>query len=208
MTARLGSIRARLLLTVGSLLTADISAASDDQRVRANERYVAVYGGLYSPERFKDLITAGSPNLRSSGLVSLAYGRALRQQPRSQWDVEVQLGQHFGRQSHQEVNALIVARWLRFPWDSWLDTRMAFGEGLSYATRVPPLEPRSDGEGRSTRLLNYLMAEIEVIVLGQSSPNWSTFLRVHHRSGVFGLFNGISGGSNYVGLGVRYRFQH
>lgn len=208
MTPRCRSAGAAMLLTVPLMSTTHPAAASASHRTAATERYIAFYSGRYSPERFKDILTGGVPELHSSHLVALAYGRALRQRARSQWDTEVQLVQHFGRQSHQEINALIVARWLRFPWDSWLDTRVAFGEGLSYATRVPPLEPRSGGEGRSTRLLNYLMAEIEAMVPGQPNTGWSVFLRVHHRSGVFGIFDGVNGGANYVGLGVRYRFVH
>jgi hypothetical protein len=47
---------------------------------------------------------------------------------------------------------------------------------------------------------------VELAFAPPSQPNWSVFLRVHHRSGVHGLFNGVSGGSNFLALGVRYGF--
>lgn len=122
------------------------------------------------------------------------------------WELEGQIVRHSGMQDHWETNAVVVARWMNFPWDHWLDTRFAFGEGLSYAWQVPELEPRGDepGEGRSNRLLNYLLVELEFVVPGQ--PEWSAYTRIHHRSGVNGLFGGVQGGSNFVGLGVRYTF--
>jgi hypothetical protein len=32
-------------------------------------------------------------------------------------------------------------------------------------------------------------------------------IRYHHRSGVFGTFNGVWGGSNVLTMGYRYRFD-
>jgi hypothetical protein len=52
--------------------------------------------------------------------------------------------------------------------------------------------------------LNFLLAEIEFVL--PWVPQWSNFIRVHHRSGVFGAYGGIEGGSNFVGIGIRYYF--
>jgi hypothetical protein len=48
------------------------------------------------------------------------------------------------------------------------------------------------------------MFELAVVV--PQHPQWTLFGRVHHRSGVFGLFDGMNGGSNVVGAGIRYTF--
>jgi hypothetical protein len=98
----------------------------------------------------------------------------------------------------------VVARWTRFPWDDVLDTSVAFGQGVSFASKVPEVEPRADRDEESRRLLNYLMVEVALAPPGDS--RWSAVTRIHHRSGVFGLYGGVNGGSNFVGLGVRYRF--
>jgi hypothetical protein len=173
----------------------------------AGERpsHLAFYAAQYTPQRLVDILTE-RPKSGSSHLAALAWSRSLSDADRSlRWEVEGQLVQHTGQQSHQEINVAIVARWMRFPWDHWLDTRVAFGEGLSYATRVPPIEPRAARpDETSVRLLNHLLLEIEVAL--PQRERWSVFTRIHHRSGVAGIFGNVRGGSNFIGLGARYRY--
>jgi hypothetical protein len=167
--------------------------------------HLAVYVAQYSPQRLVDILSE-RPQFGSSHLAAVAWSRSLSEAERSlRWEVEGQFVQHAGRQSHQEVNAVIVARWMRFPWDHRLDTRVAFGEGLSYASRTPAIEPRAQRpDEESVRLLNYLLLEIEVVV--PRRERWSVFTRIHHRSGVAGIFGNVQGGSNFIGLGARYRY--
>lgn len=118
------------------------------------------------------------------------------------WELEGQVVKHFGNQNHWEFNALLLARWLTFPWDSYLDTSFAVGNGLSYATRTPPIEEiRHD---RTHQFLNYMLFELTFSLPEQ--PRWSLVLRIHHRSGVYGLFNGVHGASNALGAGLKYHF--
>lgn len=117
-------------------------------------------------------------------------------------EAEGQIAKHWGLQDHFEFNAVLVFRWLLFPWDDYLDTSFAVGDGISYATEKPEIEVRK--HDKSSKILNYLMFELAFAVPGQ--PHWSLFARFHHRSGIFGLINGVSGGSNAVGAGVRYAF--
>jgi hypothetical protein len=97
---------------------------------------------------------------------------------------------------------VIVLRWLSFCWDRYLDTSLAIGNGISYATKIPEIEARKHEE--TSNILNYLMIEMDFAVPWQS--DWSIFARFHHRSGIFGLINDVSGGSNAVGLGLKYTF--
>lgn len=117
-------------------------------------------------------------------------------------EAEGQILRHWGLQEHFEFNALVVFRWLPFPWDKYLDTSFAIGGGLSYATEEPELEKERIHE--TSKLMTYLMGELAFAVPTQ--PRWKVFMRFHHRSGVFGLINDISGGSNAVGVGVKYCF--
>lgn len=119
------------------------------------------------------------------------------------WEAEGQFIQHSGLQDHAEINGLIVARWNAFPWNRHLDTTFAIGEGLSYATSVPDVEV---ARGQDTaKLLNYLLFEL---TLGLPAyPNWQLAGMMHHRSGAFGLFSGVTGGSNYFGGGFKYLFR-
>jgi hypothetical protein len=167
--------------------------------------YISAYWAKNSPDRFLDIITRWSPEFRRSYLVALTGGYIFTEWRGFRFEVEGQWVMHAGMQHHPEINVVAIARWMVFPWDRWVDTRIAFGEGLSYAFRTPYLEPRSESEERdSRRFLNYLMAEIELAI--PALPHWSTFVRVHHRSGAGGFFGGVSGGSNFVGTGIRYTF--
>lgn len=170
-------------------------------------RYLTVYGAIYSPERMIDILRLQGRETDSSNyLVAAALAQEIGATGEYlRWEIEGQLVQHFGVQGHQEVNAVLIARWTRFPWDRWLDTGFAFGSGLSYATRVPELEPRSnEDDEESARLLKYLLVEIEAEL--PNAPQWSLVARLHHRSGVYGLFDGVDGGSNFIGVGLRYQF--
>ena len=80
----------------------------------------------------------------------------------------------------------------------WLN--IYFVEGVSLLSRNSNYE-RTFRENYST-FLNYLAFEIEALV----SPSWSAVGRIHHRSGAYGLYSGVSEGSNAYLVGLRYRW--
>ncbi len=140
--------------------------------------------------------------LQDSFLLTANVGRQIGHPFESLYvDAEGQLGQHFGDQDHQEVVGVLVARWESFPWDHELDTSLSVGEGLSWASELPAKE--GEGDDKTAQLLNYVL--FEVAASPGEKKRWEGFLRVHHRSGVFGMFSDVYGASNFVGLGVRYR---
>lgn len=115
-----------------------------------------------------------------------------------------------GHHTYEEFNAVIVARWLAFPWDDIIDTSIAFGEGISYATKNPPVEidQHDQFHGRDypvSKWLNYLLLEY-TFSLPKVLPNWSVFYRIHHRSGIYGTINHYQRGSNFVTFGFRYDY--
>jgi hypothetical protein len=119
------------------------------------------------------------------------------------FELEGQVVKHLAGQHHWEFNALVVARWLRFPWNDIIKTSFAVGEGLSLATETSAYEEKYHGE-KTNKFMNYLMLEFDFAL--PHEPGWSLVTRLHHRSGVYGLFNGVHGASNAFGLGIRYRF--
>jgi hypothetical protein len=123
------------------------------------------------------------------------WGRHMR------WELEGQMLKHFGEQEHVEFTSSINARWITFPWNRYLDTSVAIGGGLSVTSEVPVLEKRDPENSQAATLLHYLLLEAAV---GLPNSNWSLVGRVHHRSGIFGLFS--HSGSNVLEVGVRYRF--
>lgn len=97
------------------------------------------------------------------------------------------------------LNGAISLRWKKTPWSE--TATFAFGHGLSYAT-IPPTIERMYLD-RTNRLLYYMLIEFTVPLL--NLKNYDLLLRVHHRSGAFGLFEGVVGGSDYLCLGIRIR---
>ena len=81
------------------------------------------------------------------------------------------------------------------PWLSF-----SFVEGISYNTDVSLYEKTF--RENYTQLLNYLGFEVEAAV----SSDLSLVGRIHHRSGAFGTYGGVSEGSNAYLLGLRYRW--
>jgi hypothetical protein len=164
--------------------------------------FVGVYGGQVTDGSINDIADLKA-DFMDSRFCALIVGNAF-------WtykdyfglEAEGQIVKHWGLQDHLELNALLAIRWLLFPWDRYVDTSFALGEGISYATKDPEIEKES--HSNVSQILNYLMFELSFLIPKQS--HWSVFVRLHHRSGVFGLINGVSGASNAVGAGLRYVF--
>lgn len=147
-------------------------------------------------------------------LVAAAYSEVIADpSPHYRWEIEANIVQWLGDQDHQEVGGLAMFRWQTFPWDHWLDTSFGFGNGLSWATSKPDLEEFFHPDTGATQLLWHIAVELEFarpVRLRAQRPSWldswATFVRVHHRSGVFGSFSDVDGGSNVLALGLRYRW--
>lgn len=178
-----------------------LALASAAASARAEEKWaVTLLGGQYAGSHllelgegadFRDSYTAG---------LSLAY-QFVDWGPHIRWELEGQALKHFGEQRHGEFAGSINIRWITFPWDRYLDTSMAFGGGLSVTTEVPVLEKRDPDNSQAATLLHYLLLEAAV---GLPNSRWSLVGRLHHRSGIFGLFSHSS--SNVLSVGIRYRF--
>lgn len=170
-------------------------------------RAITAYTGQYIDSGlFDEIVILQEWDAQDSYLAALAYAERFHTfaDGAAQWEWEGQVAQHFGDQTHQEFNALVVLRWKRFPWNERVRTTAALGEGLSWATEVPPLEIASQGNQGATDLLNYLLMELTFGL--PNSERWDFVLRVHHRSGIFGTFDGVSGGSNVLAVGLKYTF--
>jgi hypothetical protein len=185
-----------------ALLASSWSAQADSER--GGYWHLAAYGGKAGKERLLDILTRLNTGFRDSWLVALAPGYVHHETERWRFEVEGQVVRHFGDQTHWEFNAAWLARWMRFPWDRYVDTRAALGVGVSWATEIPVVEPRAKLDtGESRRFLGYVAVEIELAPSRDS--DWSGFARLHHRSDAFGLFHDERGGSNFITLGLRRR---
>lgn len=192
------SLKRRLiwLLSLACLAPGHAFAADDS---------LTLYVGKYSDDRLGDVLLSKPAAYLDSYLVTLAASHAFAfESPAHQWELEGQLVKHFRGQRHWELNVLAIYRWQRFPWRDVLRTTLAIGDGLSYATEVPPLEAASHSNEGATRLLNYIL--VEMTAAPPQVKEWSLVVRVHHRSGVYGLFDGVKGGSNVIGVGVKFYY--
>jgi len=186
-----------LTLSAAVLFTTSPSEANDDW-------FVSIYGGQVSDTAFNEVIRFNT-KFEDYYLAAVALGKELwTDRKYLALEAEGQFVQHFKGKEHQEFNAALILRWLPFPWDDYLDTSLAVGNGISYATRDPEFEENEADDNVTVQTLYYLMLELVFALPGDS--HWGVFTRVHHRSSVFGLIDGAFAASNYVCAGLRYKF--
>lgn len=102
-----------------------------------------------------------------------------------------------------ELDPYLIFRFTSFPWNDYVRTSFAIGEGMSYVTSVPSLERKANESTK--RLLNFLM--LEATFAHPRHPQVEFLIRIHHRSGAFGLYQAGNTGSNDLALGLRYLFD-
>ena len=100
--------------------------------------------------------------------------------------------------------------------DFWQNRiRLGAGEGLSLAQEIPVVEvvDASNGDGSvdpTAKFLNYLDISLDLdvgrLVRVETMKDLYLGYTLKHRSGVFGLFNGVHGGSNYNMLTLEKNF--
>lgn len=169
----------------------------------SGELALTVLAGQSTRNHWEDFfISPGSLDFASSGLLLGALSKPVARY----WDgnltleIEGQVARHFGQQTHWEVNAPVVARWHRFPWNNTVATTAAFGVGPSWSSRTPPLEVATRDDSQPW-LIHWFME----LTLGPPGAKWSAALRLHHRSTGFGLV-GDKGGLDTLAIGIRQRF--
>ena len=166
----------------------------------ANPWYVTVVGGVYSGSQLLEI--PARLDLRDSYTFGVSVSKQFAEWTRfMRFEGELQVLKHFGEQDHWEFTGSLNLRWVVFPWNRHIETTVALGEGLSWATQIPALEKADPTNSDNAQLLNYILIEVTFAI--PESP-WSLVTRIHHRSGVFGLFG--HSGSNILEAGIRYRF--
>ena len=177
--------------------------ATTDAGPRATDWSAAVYGGRLSDNRIGEILYFRTQLEPSHVWAVLLSREVYRVTDDLRAELEGNLARHTGLQDHFEINAAFLLRWRRFPWDRFVRTTLAYGVGPSYALRKPPVERRS---GRDpAHLLVFMPVEVTLAPPERFERAWKTLVRVHHRSGAYGVISNASG-SNFVTLGLRYRF--
>lgn len=123
-------------------------------------------------------------------------------------DGEVVVAEKWGRlkgvsQDFQEIAVSLNIRY-EFP-DYFLVVKsFSLGNGLSLTSEKSKFEETLTIRDKTSCFLWYMLLELELDISGHQ--NWGVLCRVHHRSGIFGVFNDVNGGSNYITMGLRYHF--
>lgn len=186
----------------GSLWIFLIAVPANEPAHAEQNWYVTGYYARLTDADLADCL-GGNFSWEDAHLVAFGLGRRLiTVWNHLNFELEGQVGKYFGDQDHLEFNLLLIARWLTFPWNDYLKTTLAVGNGVSYATDIPEIE--AENHAKTARLLDYLMFELTFGL--PQYPQWDLITRVHHRSGAYGLFDGVHGASNALALGLRYHF--
>lgn len=101
-----------------------------------------------------------------------------------------------------EYNPFLLYQWKNFPWDKYVVTSFGIGWGVSYDSRISTWEKHDSDNTK--KLLDYLAFETAFAL--PAYPRLQLVVRLHHRSGAFGLYGADNAGSNFIGGGLRYNF--
>ena len=188
-----------LPLCVGSGALADDDNKGDD--TKQYKWFLTVYGGAHAQDDIGDVFALKPKFEDNDYIVVVALARQFwRYRNYISLEAEGQIGKHFNNDTFWEFNGLIIGRWHAFPWNRYVDTSIAVGDGLSCYTEVSKVEKEDDEDAQKT--LNYLMFELTLGL--PQHPRWDLVLRIHHRSSIFGLYG--AGGSNYATGGFKFSF--
>lgn len=210
------SLLVRLMIAVAALCGAATLASAEDSEVAPNS--LAIFAGQATWTNFTEGMYAPWKNdLTDIGVVGLAYshrfgsindftGGMLPSGFGDHLFIEGEFGGslRFGDESMGEGWLAAYVRYDNLPWNDYVYTTLAVNTGVSLLTETSGFERSRDSKGEAAKLLHYMGPEITFA--SPENKNLELLVRYHHRSGVFGLFDGVVSGSTFITAGVRYRF--
>jgi hypothetical protein len=154
---------------------------------------------------FVDLTVVGAAVSTRLGTINELFGSADSGDIGDDISVEVEAGAsyRFGEESLGELWGALYFRYDGFGWNDIVYTTVAINTGLSILSETSEFE-RGRSDGQSSLVLHYLAPEITFA--DPDNKNLELVFQLHHRSGIFGLFDDVSGGSTFISTGIRMRF--
>jgi hypothetical protein len=179
---------------------------------------VMAFGGIASETNFAEILympwnaelndigVLGASYSHRFGTVNELFGGGGLGHLGDDFTIEGEIGTsvRFGDESLGEGWAALYVRYDGLPWNETVYTTIGVNTGLSYLTDISEFEKGRDSEGRASQLLHYMGPELTFA--DPENKDLELVLRYHHRSGVFGLFDGVVSGSTFISAGVRVRF--
>jgi len=194
------------LSTLFSEPAAAQSVATDSSPIEErNPLSIGLYAGeLYKSEYLDVLYQPWDLRLTPSYLVALnvVYRIHRFDSLPLQLEGEFDVAKRFHGADQYDIVLTPFVRWTSFPWNRVLYTNARISAlGPSYTTGVSAWEREKSGNDHGSNLLDF--SALEVTFAASENARSEVFLRVHHRSGIYGLINGVRAGSNYLALGFR-----
>ena len=160
------------------------------------------YAGVVAAAELSSILFTGDFSTGDVGIIGVSFGRefgsignALR------FEYELGASFHFGDETFATGHAYLIARWIWFPWNHVLMTTFAMGTGPSLATKKSKYESE---DGEASYYKNGMMMEFTFGL--PQEPDWMMQLRIQHRSSIFGVLPKAGTPSDYLTLGLKYRF--
>jgi hypothetical protein len=201
-----------LRFAIQAVLAVWLSVVGQAETVdRTGKHSVAVFVGEATDTNFVDsMITPWKNDLKNVQVAGVAYNQrfgTLNDLTDNNFGssfgdhlmLEGEVGEHLG-----EVWTGLYVRYDGFFWNEKIYTTLAVNTGVSLLSDFSGFERGRDDKGRNAKLLHYMGPEITFSP--PDNHNIEFLIRYHHRSGVFGLFDGVVSGSTFLSTGFRYRF--
>lgn len=185
---------------------------------RGADDSVMIFGGVASETNFAELMySPWSTHFNPIGVVGASYSHRLGTVNELVGDIDVgQIGDdftieaeggtsfRFGDEYLGEAWAALYLRYDGLPWNDTVYTTIGVNTGVSLLTGISEFEEWRDYKGKSSEFLHYLGPEFTFA--DPENKDLELVFRLHHRSGVFGLFDGVVSGSTFLSAGIRVRF--
>ncbi len=191
--------RARWALLTG-LLALSLPATAEP-----SDWSIGVYTGQYHDAEPAGAL-AGRANYLNHYMLAATASKTVWQHP--EWPIAIELdgmlGQQWGQADVTEIALAPALRWSGLPWRDVLRTDIRLAPlGVSYTSRVGPMETGADGRG--SRWLNYLF--VEAAFSRPSAKEHEFFVRLHHRCAIYDLLNNYgANGEDFLTIGYRHKF--
>lgn len=188
------------------------SATASHDPNRPDEWAVTVLGGWLNEANFSGvLFSPWTSSFDDTRIISAAISKRVHEFDESSfvgqyWFVELEagIGQRFGNSDATEIWTALYLKFDGFPWSDIILTTAGVSTGINYVSSISDLEVSKSGNDKGSNLLHYFSPEIAFA--DPDRKNLEFVARLHHRSGIFGLFDGVSGGSTFLSLGLRQHF--
>lgn len=134
-------------------------------------------------------------------------------EPYATFQFAANIAQRFSEKNNKstaEGDLYLVLRWKAFPWNKYITTTAAIGDGISYTSNIIPGEAQDPGLTPGTtpdelqKGLNFFLLEVTFAL--PKYPEFQFVTRLHHRCTFFGALADTNQGSTNVGIGIRYYF--